>query len=90
MVVNTKHSSAVWSIAEAKAKFSEVVERAKIDGPQRITKNGHDAVVVVSAVEWDRRDVMKGSIVDFFERSPLRGSGIDLERVRDTPRDVDL
>lgn len=90
MALREKRTTATWSVAEAKAKFSEVVERAKTDGPQRVTKNGRDAVVVVSAAEWDRRDVMKGSIVDFFERSPLRGSGIDLERVRDAPRDVDL
>ncbi|PTS90356.1 MULTISPECIES: type II toxin-antitoxin system Phd/YefM family antitoxin [unclassified Caulobacter] len=43
-----------WSLAEAKAKFSELVERARTEGPQRLTRNGKDAVVVVSAEEYRR------------------------------------
>jgi len=41
-----------WSLAEAKAKFSEVVEKARTQGPQHLTRNGKDAVVVVSAETW--------------------------------------
>jgi len=29
-----------WTVAEAKAKFSEVLERAHSRGPQTITRNG--------------------------------------------------
>lgn len=43
-----------WSLAEAKAKLSEVVERARTEGPQHLTKNGKDAVVVVSAEDYQR------------------------------------
>jgi prevent-host-death family protein len=43
-----------WSLAEAKAKFSEVVERARTEGPQHLTKNGKDAAVLVSAEEYRR------------------------------------
>ena len=38
-----------WTVAEAKAKFSEVIERAQSGGPQTITRNGRTAVVVVAA-----------------------------------------
>lgn len=44
-----------WSLAEAKAKFSQVIERAKTEGPQHVTRNGKDAAVVVSADEWRLR-----------------------------------
>jgi antitoxin Phd len=44
-----------WSLAEAKAKFSEVVERARTEGPQHVTRNGKEAVVVVSTTDWARR-----------------------------------
>jgi len=44
-----------WSAAEAKAKFSEVIERARTDGPQHITRHGKAAVVMVSAAEWAKR-----------------------------------
>jgi prevent-host-death family protein len=43
-----------WSLAEAKAKFSEVVEKARTEGPQHVTRNGRDAVVVVSEADWAR------------------------------------
>jgi prevent-host-death family protein len=70
-----------WSVAEAKAKFSEVVEKAKSEGPQTITRNGRRAAVVVAADEWDRKKKRKGTLVEFFANSPLRGSGINLDRL---------
>ena len=43
-----------WSLADAKAKFSEFVERARTEGQQHLTKNGKDAVVLMSADEYRR------------------------------------
>lgn len=44
-----------WSIAEAKAKLSEIVDKAGSDGPQTITRNGRNAALVVSHVAWEAR-----------------------------------
>jgi hypothetical protein len=33
-------SSQSWTVAEAKAEFSEIIGRAMSDGPQTITRNG--------------------------------------------------
>ena len=82
--------SASWSVAEAKAKFSQVLDRAGREGPQVITRNGRDAAVVVSIEEWERRTKRKGTLVEFFANSPLRNSGIDLERFKDPPRDIEF
>jgi prevent-host-death family protein len=79
-----------WTVAEAKAKFSEVVDRAMSDGPQTITRNGHDAVVMVGAEEWRRKTKRVGTLVEFFANSPLRGSGLKLRRIKDRPRKIDL
>jgi prevent-host-death family protein len=79
-----------WTVAEAKAKFSEVIERAQRKGPQRITRHGKDAVVVVSAEEWERKTKRKGNLAEFFAESPLRGSGLELERLDDDPRETEL
>ncbi len=79
-----------WTVAQAKAKFSEVVEQARAAGPQTITRNGHRAVVVVSADEWDRKVRRVGTLADFFAGSPLRESGLVVERLKDVPRDLDL
>jgi prevent-host-death family protein len=79
-----------WSVAEAKAHLSEVVNRAISDGPQLITRNGRQAVVVVSVEEWERKTKRDGSLVEFFARSPLRGSKVKVERSRDGFRPIDL
>ena len=71
-----------WTVASAKAKLSEVIERAETDGAQFITRNGKPAAVVVSAAEWSRRSTRKGTIVDFFMNSPLRGSKIRIDRMK--------
>jgi prevent-host-death family protein len=79
----------IWSVAEAKARFSEVLDQAR-GGPQIITRNGKRAAVVVSVEEWERRKNRTGTLADFFARSPLRGSAINLDRIKDRPRDRKL
>lgn len=79
-----------WTVAEAKAKLSEVIERAQSSGPQRITRHGKEAVVVVSAEEWKRKTKRKGNLAEFFAQSPLRGSGLEVERLKDLPRETEL
>lgn len=79
-----------WTVAEAKAKLSEVIARAQSDGPQIITKNGRRTVVVVAAAEWERKTRRTGNLADFFATSPLKGSGLEAERVRDHSRKVGL
>jgi antitoxin Phd len=45
--------SSVWQVQEAKARFSEVVDAATKGTPQRVTRRGKDAVVIVSARAYD-------------------------------------
>ena len=80
-----------WKLQDAKARFSEVVRRARTEGPQRVTVRGHDAVVVIAADELDRllpptRDALP--FVAFMES--LSVDGLDLTRERDLGRDVAL
>jgi len=79
-----------WTVAEAKAKFSEVIDRAHRQGPQTITRHGVETVVVVSAEEWQRKRKRKGNLAEFFATSPLRGSGLEVERKKDGPREHGL
>lgn len=79
-----------WSVAEAKARLSEVIERAVAGDPQTITRNGREAVVVVDAVEWKRRTERKGTLADFLAASPLRKAGLDIQRIKGRLRDVDV
>ena len=82
--------AATWPVVEAKARFSELIDRAINEGPQTVTRKGRAAVVVVAAEEWAKKVKRKGSLLEFLLNSPLRGSGIDLERLKDEPREIDL
>jgi prevent-host-death family protein len=79
-----------WTVAEAKAKFSEIIDRAKESGPQVVTRNGKRAAVVVSTDEWDRRTKRKTSLVEFFLSSPLRGANLQIPPRKGRLRKVDL
>jgi prevent-host-death family protein len=79
-----------WSIAEAKAKLSEVIDRAQSVGPQTITRNGRKTAVVVSAEEWERKTTRRGSLAEFFASSPLPGSGLRIRRPRGRLRKVEV
>jgi prevent-host-death family protein len=79
-----------WTVAEAKAKFSEVIDRAEHDGPQIVTRHGRTAVIVVAAEEWERKTKRAGNLADFLASSPLRRSNLKVQRRRDRPRKVDL
>src|SRR5882757_255157 len=78
-----------WSLAAAKARLSEVVDRAQA-GPQTITRNGKPSAVIVSVEEWARKTARRGTLAEFLLASPLRGAELDVERQRDEPRDVAL
>ncbi|MGL5115214.1 MAG: type II toxin-antitoxin system Phd/YefM family antitoxin [Beijerinckiaceae bacterium] len=77
---------AVWKLQDAKARFSEVVRRAKSEGPQHVTVHGREEVVVVSASEFatmskPRKDTRTGA--DLIEAlSHLRGFKFERESVR--------
>lgn len=75
-----------WTLATAKARLSEVIDRAQT-GPQVITRHGKPNAVIVSAEEWARKTARKGTLAEFLLASPLRGADLELERVHDTPRD---
>lgn len=79
-----------WTVAEAKARFSDVIAQAEKAGPQTITRYGRVAAVIVSAAEWDRKTKRSGNLAEFFAASPLKNSGIDVERRQDPPRTPDL
>ena len=44
----------VWSVQDAKARFSELLDTCLEQGPQLVTKRGVEAAVLVPKTEWDR------------------------------------
>lgn len=83
---------ASWQVQEAKARLSELIEKARTEGPQTITKHGSEAAVVLSMDEY-RRLSKHGSedFVDWLLNAPKWPEGFELpERQVDAPREVDL
>lgn len=79
-----------WSVADAKARFSAVIESALEEGPQTITRSGRKTVVVVAAEEWERKNRRQGNLAEFLASSPLRGSRLRIKRSNERPRRVRL
>jgi prevent-host-death family protein len=44
-----------YPLNEARAEFSRLVERALAGEPQRVTRYGKEAVVIVSEAQWQAR-----------------------------------
>ena len=82
-----------WQLQNAKAQFSEVFRRARAEGPQWVTRQNRETVVIVPAEDFERlarRANQPASLVRFFAESPLAGVRLDLARRSDYGRDVDL
>jgi antitoxin Phd len=86
-------NDSVWQVQTAKARFSEVFRLARTAGPQRITKQGKEGVVMISYEQFEELTVkvrQPKSIVQFFRESPLVGVELNLERDKDTGRDIEF
>ncbi len=82
-----------WQIQTAKARFSEMFRLARTVGPQRITRQGKEGVVMISEEQYDQlvgKSHQPKNLVQFFRESPLVGVELDLERNKDTGRDIEL
>lgn len=70
-------AAGTWKLQDAKARFSELVRQARAQGPQRVTVHGRDAVVVLSAEDYDRLATPRPGLVDLMQASPLRELDIE-------------
>ena len=82
-----------WQLHDAKAHLSDLVRRARQEGPQRITVYGEDAVIVVSAAEFAQMlapTQPKPSLHALLRDSPLRDLDFGEQGERSPVRDVGL
>lgn len=66
-----------WQLQDAKNRLSEVVNRARAEGPQVVTLRGKRAAVILSAEAYDALVASRPTIVDRL----LAGSAWDDELV---------
>ncbi|HEX3995593.1 MAG TPA: type II toxin-antitoxin system Phd/YefM family antitoxin [Acetobacteraceae bacterium] len=81
-----------WPLQNAKARFSELVRRAKSDGPQHVTIHGRDEVVVISVEAFRRLSGAETgqALIDAFQSSQCRDFDIEPVRQAMPVRDVIL
>lgn len=90
--IKSARASQEWQVQTAKARFSEVFRLARTQGPQRITRQGKESVVMIAEEDFERlaaRSHQPKSLVQFFRESPLVGAELDLERASDGDREID-
>ncbi len=59
-----------WKVQEAKARFSELLEKANVDGPQTIARHGKDRAVVLSVAEYKKLKARLPSFKDWILAIP--------------------
>jgi prevent-host-death family protein len=79
-----------WRLQDAKARFSELVRRARSEGPQHVTVHGRDEVVVVASKEFQR---LKGEetgalLIATLQASPHRDIELEPQRAPAPVRSV--
>jgi antitoxin Phd len=84
--------TATWQVQTAKVRFSEVVRRARANGPQVVTRQGEEEVVILPVEQYKKLTARpkQPRLVQFFAESPLAEAGLELERTQDYGRTVDL
>lgn len=79
-----------WQLQDAKARFSELIKRARKEGPQQVTVRGKPSAVVITVDEYEALKRKRPGFVRFMRSSPLVGVELDLARDASPVRDIKL
>jgi len=89
---NTAKHPDHWALQDAKARFSELVRRVYSDGPQHVTVDGRDEVVVITAADFRRLQGNRTGrdLIAVMRASPYPDVELDVSRSPMPVRDVEL
>ena len=98
MNAKPKHGTSIsdtiprWKLEDAKARLSELVRKAREEGPQRVTVRGRDAVVVVASDQFDtlQGHAARRSLRELLANSPLRDLEFGDQGVEGPIREIEL
>ena len=79
-----------WKLQDAKAKFSQVVDKALKVGPQYVTRRGQEAVVVLSVKEYQKITSKKPSLKQFLLNCPKMDEDFEFKRQKDYSKGVEF
>lgn len=78
----------IWQLAEAKNKFSEVLDRASEEGPQIVTRR-KKRYIIIEEEEYQRATGKQMGFLDYLRSGP-NFDGVEIERDKSPMRDLDL
>ncbi|MFK7838565.1 MAG: type II toxin-antitoxin system Phd/YefM family antitoxin [Sulfitobacter sp.] len=78
----------MWTLQDAKNKFSAVVEAALAGTPQEVSRRGKPAVVVLASDDYHRLLDAAGGARGRFADHLMAFPDADLDRLKAAPRDV--
>ena len=81
-----------WKLEDAKARLSEIVRKARDEGPQRVAIRGRDVVVVIASDQFNtlQAQAARGSLGGLLVDSPLRDLEFGEEGVESPIREIEL
>lgn len=84
--------SPVWTLAEAKARLSDIVRLAAGGRPQRVAVDGREAIVIVAKTEFDRLRAQSeaANLHHLLSQSPLSQIGFEHGPIAGPVREVDI
>ena len=80
---------AIWTAHEARRRFREIIERARTEGPQVITRHGMERAVVLSIDAYRRLQAAKPDFKEYLLSGP-KVDDFEIDRARDLGREVEL
>lgn len=80
----------MWTLQDAKNRFSAVVDAALAGRPQEVTRRGQPAVVVLSVAEYRRLVAGSAGPRESFADHLQQFPGGEFDRLQARPRDVTL
>jgi antitoxin Phd len=79
-----------WQLQEAKQQFSRLVDRARSEGPQIVTRHGKEVAVVLDVNEYRRLRGEEKDFKEFLLGPPYVDVDIPIERDPDPGRDIEF
>ncbi len=78
-----------WKLAEAKNRFSELVNKALLEGPQLVSRR-EERVVVISENDYQHLTGEKPSFIEFLLTGNIDLEEVDFKRDRSLSRKTEL
>jgi len=79
-----------WQVQQAKQQFSRLVDQARAEGPQVVTRHGKEVAVVLDVDEYRRLRGEQSSFKEFLLGPPYVEVDLPIERDRDPGREIAL